>query len=63
MPQTQIIDDLGFRVDLQAPARRIVSLVPSWTETLFALGIGDRVVGVTKFCVSPERGVAPCARS
>ncbi len=33
--------------------RRIVSLAPSVTETLFALGLGDRVVGVTRFCTSP----------
>lgn len=33
---------------------RIVSLVPSTTETLFALGIGDRVVGVTDFCIRPH---------
>lgn len=32
---------------------RIVSLAPSITETLFALGLGDRVVGVTKFCSYP----------
>ena len=33
--------------------RRIVSLVPSLTEALFALGLGDRVVGVTDWCVHP----------
>ncbi len=33
---------------------RIVSLVPSITETLFDLGVGDRVVGITKFCVHPQ---------
>lgn len=33
--------------------RRIVSLSPSTTETLFALGLGDRVVGVTRFCNYP----------
>lgn len=32
-----------------------MSLVPSTTETLFALGAEDRVVGVTRFCVHPER--------
>lgn len=37
-----------------APARRIVSLVPSFTETLFALGAGDRVVGVSAYCNYPE---------
>jgi iron complex transport system substrate-binding protein len=32
---------------------RIVSLAPNITETLFALGIGDRVAGVTRFCTYP----------
>ena len=32
---------------------RIVSLAPSTTETLYALGLGDRVVGVTDFCNYP----------
>jgi ABC-type Fe3+-hydroxamate transport system substrate-binding protein len=43
------------------PARepgRIVSLVPSLTESLFALGLGDRVVGVTDWCVHPADAVA-----
>ena len=35
------------------PPRRIVSLTPAITETLFALGLGDRVVGVTRFCDYP----------
>lgn len=38
-----------------APPRRIISLAPSVTETLFALGLGDRVVGVTRFCSSPPQ--------
>ncbi|MBW2241223.1 MAG: ABC transporter substrate-binding protein [Deltaproteobacteria bacterium] len=37
---------------------RIVSLVPSLTEALFALGLGDRVVGVTEWCVHPAAEVA-----
>jgi iron complex transport system substrate-binding protein len=36
-----------------AAPRRIVSLAPSLTETLFALGLGDRVVGVTRYCAYP----------
>lgn len=36
-----------------AAARRFVSLVPSTTETLFALGLGDRVVGVSTYCDYP----------
>ena len=33
--------------------RRIVSMAPSLTETLYALGLGDRVVGVTRYCKYP----------
>lgn len=51
--QIQLADDLGFRVELETAPRRIVSMVPSWTETLFAFGLKDEVVGVTKFCVEP----------
>ncbi len=36
---------------------RIVSLVPSVTEALFALGLGERVVGVTDWCVHPRPAV------
>jgi iron complex transport system substrate-binding protein len=35
------------------PPQRIVSLAPSLTETLFALGVGERVVGVTRYCAYP----------
>lgn len=38
---------------LPADPRRIVSLVPGLTEALFALGLGERVVGVTDWCVHP----------
>lgn len=40
------------------PAWRIVSLVPSWTELLFALGAGERLVGVTDYCVHPAEARA-----
>ena len=42
----------------QQPPRRIVSLVPSLTEALFTLGLGERVVGVTEWCVHPAQAVA-----
>lgn len=54
----QIADDMGFRVELEGPPTRIVSLVPSWTQTLFALGFDSEIVGVTKFCVEPAAAVA-----
>jgi iron complex transport system substrate-binding protein len=49
-----ITDDLGHPLPLprQTP-RRIVSMAPNITEILFALGLGDRVVGVTRFCDWP----------
>jgi ABC-type Fe3+-hydroxamate transport system substrate-binding protein len=55
---TPIADDMGFRVELERPPARIVSLVPSLTETLFALGFNSEVVGITKFCVEPVEAVA-----
>ncbi|MEZ4412682.1 MAG: helical backbone metal receptor [Gemmatimonadales bacterium] len=47
------VDDLGDTVRLAAPATRIVSLIPATTELLFALGLGDRVVGRTTWCDYP----------
>ncbi|HSW58961.1 MAG TPA: helical backbone metal receptor [Dehalococcoidales bacterium] len=47
-------DDAGRSVTLNAVPQRIVSLSPSNTEMVFALGLGDRLVGVTKFCNYPE---------
>lgn len=38
--------------------RRIVSLIPSITEILFALGVGDAVAGCTIYCTQPPQGVA-----
>lgn len=48
-----VTDELGRSVQVARAPRRIVSLAPSVTETLFALGLGDRVVGVTSFCDYP----------
>src|SRR5579871_4768246 len=50
-------DELGYRLELDQPPRRIVSLVPSLTQTLFALGLGGQMVGVTRFCVEPAGAV------
>ena len=58
MASVQTADELGFRLDLPDFPRRIVSLVPSWTETLFALGLGDAMVGVTRYCVEPAATAA-----
>jgi len=50
----QVTDQMHRTVHMQDRAQRIISLVPSQTELLFDLGLGDRVVGITKFCVHPE---------
>src|SRR5438046_9939472 len=49
------VDDLGRRVYLSKPPRRIVSLAPSVTEILFAVGLDSEVVGVTTFCDYPAQ--------
>jgi len=48
------IDDMGRGVSIDKVPQRIVSHVPSITETLFALGLGERVVGVSDYCDYPE---------
>jgi iron complex transport system substrate-binding protein len=49
----EVTDETGRLVRIPQPVRRIVSLAPSVTETLFALGLGDRIVGDTDFCDYP----------
>jgi iron complex transport system substrate-binding protein len=55
----EIKDDLGrpFPLSARTPGR-IVSMAPNVTEILFALGLGGRVVGVTRFCDHPEEARA-----
>jgi ABC-type Fe3+-hydroxamate transport system substrate-binding protein len=52
------VDALGRIVPLPSVPQRVVSLVPSLTEYLFAIGAGGRVVGVTEFCIEPAAQVA-----
>lgn len=47
-------DQMGRTMRVPEPPQRIISLVPSQTELLYDLGLGERVVGITKFCVHPE---------
>lgn len=53
LAQDTFTDDLQRRVTIRVPAQRIVSLAPSITETLFAIGAGAQVVGVTDYCTYP----------
>ncbi|MGH7536901.1 MAG: ABC transporter substrate-binding protein [Gemmatimonadales bacterium] len=52
------VDDAGDTVRLAAPAGRIVSLNPTTTEILFAIGAGSRVVGRTSSCDYPPAAAA-----
>jgi iron complex transport system substrate-binding protein len=51
--QISVVDDLHRAVTIAHPAGRIVSLAPSITECLFAIGAGPSVKGVTDFCNYP----------
>ena len=50
----EYLDQLKRRISLVNPPQRIISLVPSQTELLVDLGLEERIVGVTKFCVHPK---------
>ncbi len=50
----EITDALGRTLQFHTPPKRIVSLVPSITETLFDIGLWERVVGLTRYCVHPS---------
>lgn len=50
-----ITDQVGSVLVLNKTPERIISLVPSQTELLVDLGLKDRIVGITKFCVHPTR--------
>lgn len=50
----EVTDEVGRIVHVPQPVRRIVSLAPSLTETVYALGLQDRLVGDTDYCDYPE---------
>jgi len=49
----EVIDETGRTVRIPQPVRRIVSLAPSLTETVYALGLQDHLVGDTDYCDYP----------
>ncbi len=52
--QKEIIDHIGRTVTYSFPPKRIVSLCPGITETLFALNLENEIVGRTRFCIFPK---------
>ncbi|MGE7911457.1 ABC transporter substrate-binding protein [Lysinibacillus xylanilyticus] len=50
----KVKDDRGVEVEFTAVPKTIVSLQPSNTEILFSLGVGDKIVGATKYDTYPE---------
>ena len=48
-----LIDQIGITHFFETSPKRIISLVPSQTELLYDLGLEDRIIGITKFCVHP----------
>jgi len=57
LQETVIYDDFNTPITLAGPPQRIVSLAPNITEILFALGLGGRIVGVTRYCDYPAQAL------
>ena len=49
-----ITDQINHQFELKGTPKRIISLVPSQTELLYDLGLAEKVVGITKFCIHPK---------
>jgi ABC-type Fe3+-hydroxamate transport system substrate-binding protein len=47
-------DQIGHTFELKSSPQRIISVVPSQTELLYTLGLDDKVIGITKFCIHPK---------
>jgi len=56
-PTQYVVDDLGRLVAINGTPQRIISLAPSNTEILFALGLGDEVAAVTMYCDYPPEAL------
>ncbi len=50
-------DGVGRTISLEKTPEKIVSLSPAHTEILFALGLGDKVIGVSNWCNKPEEAL------
>ncbi|WP_134701436.1 ABC transporter substrate-binding protein [Ammoniphilus sp. YIM 78166] len=56
------VDHVGRELLIPSVPQRIISLCPSITETLYALGLGSSMVGRTQFCIHPAEQVASCTK-
>ncbi|MBN2757638.1 MAG: ABC transporter substrate-binding protein [Bacteroidales bacterium] len=50
-------DSLKRNITIDFPPKRIISLVPSITELLFDLDLDEKIVGITSFCIHPEKAI------
>jgi len=55
---TTLVDGLGKEIALEAPAEKIITLSPPFTEILYAIGAGDQIVGRDSFSDYPEEALA-----
>ncbi|MEJ7684745.1 MAG: helical backbone metal receptor [Segetibacter sp.] len=53
--EVSVTDKLNNSINLSFFPKRIVSLVPSQTELLYSLGLDEEVIGITKFCIHPDK--------
>ncbi len=51
------IDEVGRKLEVPTNPQRIISVAPNVTEILFALGLGDRLVGVSSYCQFPPEAL------
>jgi len=51
------MDEVGRKLELKGPPQRIISVAPSVTEILFAIGLGEKVVGVSTYCNYPPEAL------
>jgi len=56
-PAATFIDEAGRTLEVNGPPQRIVSVAPNVTEILFALGLEDRLVGVSVYCQYPPEAL------
>ncbi|MDS9470757.1 helical backbone metal receptor [Sporosarcina pasteurii] len=57
----EVIDHLGRKVQIARSPKRIISLCPAITATLFSLGLENEIVGRTRYCIHPKNKVEKAA--